>query len=132
MPELTADERGIRATPLPIGEDRGNPLSGTPRPGIRVGSTSEFSLFFRVRPGHDHDIREAVQALQDSPSYRPGDHAISGSPVQFGPAASIKLKPGEERGKANDNIGAGCPQIGGSHGSAWQQRADPASTDLKS
>jgi hypothetical protein len=53
-------------------------------------------------------------------------------PRAVGPAGSIKLKPGEERGKANDNIGAGCPQIGGSHGSTRQQPADPASTDLKS
>jgi hypothetical protein len=28
---------------------------------------SEFSLFFRVRPGHENDLREAVRALQDSP-----------------------------------------------------------------
>ena len=50
--------------------------AGTPRPGVRVGSTSEFSLFFRVRPGHEHDIREAVQALQNSPGYRPGDYDL--------------------------------------------------------
>ena len=68
-------------------------------------------MFFRVRLGHEHDICEAGQALQNSPGYRPRDHAIFGSPVQFGPARSIKLKPGEERGKANDNIGAGHPQI---------------------
>lgn len=48
--------------------------SGTPRPGVRVGSTSEFSLFFRVRPGHESDVREAVQALQNGAGYRPGDY----------------------------------------------------------
>jgi hypothetical protein len=48
--------------------------AGASRPGIRVGSTSEFSLFFRVRPGHEADLREAVQALQSSPGYRPGDY----------------------------------------------------------
>jgi hypothetical protein len=50
------------------------PSTGTHRPGVRVGSTSEFSLFFRVRPGHEDDLREAVQALQDGPGYRPGDY----------------------------------------------------------
>jgi hypothetical protein len=47
---------------------------GTSRPGVRAGSVSEFSLFFRVRPGHEHDLRQAVQALQNSPGYRPGDY----------------------------------------------------------
>ena len=50
--------------------------AGTPRPGVRVGSTSEFSLFFRVRRGHETDLREAVRALQDSPGYRPGDYDL--------------------------------------------------------
>ena len=52
------------------------PSTGTSRPGIRVGSASEFSLFFRVRPGHENDLREAVRALQDSPGYRPGDYDL--------------------------------------------------------
>ena len=52
----------------------GTPSAGTPRPGIRVGSASEFSLFFRVRPGHEHDLRAAIEALQASPGYRPGDY----------------------------------------------------------
>ena len=46
--------------------------TGAPRPGVSVGSTSEFSLFFQVKPGHEDDLREAVQALQRSPGYRPG------------------------------------------------------------
>ncbi len=50
--------------------------TGTSRPGVRVGSAGEFSLFFRVRPGHENDLREAVQALQDSPGYRPGDYDL--------------------------------------------------------
>jgi hypothetical protein len=50
------------------------PPAGKPRQGTRVGSTSEFSLFFRVRPGHENDIREAVRALQNSSGYRPGDY----------------------------------------------------------
>ena len=52
------------------------PSAGTPRPGVQVGSVSEFSLFFRVRPGHENDLREAVRALQDSPGYRPGDYDL--------------------------------------------------------
>jgi hypothetical protein len=52
------------------------PSTGTSRPGVRVGSTSEFSLFFRVRPGHEHDLRQAVEALQSSPGYRPGDYDL--------------------------------------------------------
>jgi len=46
------------------------------RPGIQVGPTSEFSLFFHVRPGHGPALREALQALQDSPGYRPGDYEL--------------------------------------------------------
>ncbi|HET9975126.1 MAG TPA: hypothetical protein VFQ68_43325 [Streptosporangiaceae bacterium] len=52
------------------------PETGTPRPGIRVGSVSEFSLFFRVRPGHEKELRDAVQALQNAPGYRPGDYEM--------------------------------------------------------
>jgi hypothetical protein len=52
------------------------PSTGTSRPGVRVGSTSEFSLFFHVSPGHEHDLRQAVQALQSSPGYRPGDYDL--------------------------------------------------------
>jgi hypothetical protein len=52
------------------------PATGSPRPGVSVGSTSEFSLFFHVRPGHEADLREALQALQRSPGYRPGDYDL--------------------------------------------------------
>lgn len=50
--------------------------SGTSRPGNRVGSVSEFSLFFRVRSGSGGDLRKAVEALQSSPGYRPGDYDL--------------------------------------------------------
>ena len=33
-------------------------------------------MFFHVRPGHENDLREAVQALQNSPGYRPGDYEL--------------------------------------------------------
>lgn len=44
------------------------------RPGVRVGPTTEFSLFFRVKEGHGPALREALSALQDHPGYRPGDY----------------------------------------------------------
>src|SRR5262252_4185388 len=49
---------------------------GMPRPGVSVGSTSEFSLFFRVKPGHGDALRGAVAALQRTPGYRPGDYHL--------------------------------------------------------
>src|ERR687891_1543308 len=53
------------------------PATGAPRPGVSVGSTSEFSLFFHVKPGHGDALREAVRTLQDHPGYRPGDYNIA-------------------------------------------------------
>jgi hypothetical protein len=41
-----------------------------------AGSTSEFSLFFRVKPGHGEVLREAVRALMNAPGYRPGDYDL--------------------------------------------------------
>ena len=52
------------------------PTPGASRPGVLVGSTSEFSLFFKVRPGHQEALRQAVEALQRSPGYRPGDYDL--------------------------------------------------------
>src|SRR3954470_20413847 len=52
------------------------PSTAAARPGITVGPTSEFSLFFHVRSGQEVEIREAVNALQGSPGYRPGDYAL--------------------------------------------------------
>ena len=49
---------------------------GTSRPGIRVGSVSEFSLFFRVKPGSESTLRKAVEALLSTPGYRPGDYEM--------------------------------------------------------
>ena len=50
--------------------------SNASRPGIMVGPTSEFSLFFHVRAGKEREIREAVSELQRSPGYRPGDYDV--------------------------------------------------------
>jgi hypothetical protein len=52
------------------------PASGAVRPGVRVGSTSEFSLFFHVRPGHAAALRQAIETLQRTPGYRPGDYDL--------------------------------------------------------
>jgi hypothetical protein len=47
--------------------------TATERPGIRVGSASEFTLFFHVIPGHGDAIRQAIRDLQQTPGYRTGD-----------------------------------------------------------
>jgi hypothetical protein len=52
------------------------PTTGAARPGVTVGSASEFSLFFRVKPGHGGACRDAVGALMSAPGYRPGDYDL--------------------------------------------------------
>src|SRR5918995_6910587 len=47
------------------------------RPGLQVGSTSEFSLFFRVKPGEAERLRAALGELQNTPGYRPGDYGMA-------------------------------------------------------
>jgi hypothetical protein len=47
------------------------------RPGLSVGPTSEFSLFFRVKPGEGQDVRAALSDLQETPGYRPGDYDLA-------------------------------------------------------
>ena len=49
----------------------------TSRPGLQVGPTSEFSLFFRVKPGEGENLRQALRDLQDTPGYRPGDYGMA-------------------------------------------------------
>ena len=53
------------------------PATGTSRPGVSVGPTSEFSLFFRVKPGEGQALRAALRDLQETPGYRPGDYGIT-------------------------------------------------------
>jgi hypothetical protein len=53
------------------------PEAGTPRPGLSSGPTSEFSLFFRVKQGEAESLRAALDALQNTPGYRPGDHGMA-------------------------------------------------------
>ncbi|WP_426560735.1 hypothetical protein ACPPVT_12625 [Angustibacter sp. McL0619] len=47
------------------------------RPGLSVGPTSEFSLFFRVKQGEGQTLRTALRDLQDTPGYRPGDYDMA-------------------------------------------------------
>ncbi|TQM44878.1 hypothetical protein [Pseudonocardia cypriaca] len=51
--------------------------TGAARPGVSVGPTSEFSLFFQVRPGQGEALREALRALQSHPGYRPGEYHMA-------------------------------------------------------
>jgi hypothetical protein len=53
-----------------------SPATDAQQHGITVGPTSEFSLFFHVRSGHEQDIHRAIDALQASPGYRPGDYDV--------------------------------------------------------
>ena len=53
----------------------------SPRPGVSVGTTSEFSLFFRIKPGHGDALREALRTLQNHPGYRPGDYHLAISTI---------------------------------------------------
>jgi hypothetical protein len=46
-------------------------------PGRRVGPTSEFSLFFDVKPGEGESLRNALRDLQETPGYRPGDYNVA-------------------------------------------------------
>src|SRR5436190_3702716 len=55
--------------------------SGTSGPGVTVGPTSEFSLFFRVKPGDGEVLRAALRDLQNTPGYRPGDYGMEISSI---------------------------------------------------
>src|SRR2546423_8783690 len=54
---------------------------GASGPGVTVGPTSEFSLFFRVKPGDGESLRAALGDLQDTPGYRPGDYGMAVSTI---------------------------------------------------
>ena len=53
------------------------PDVGATQPGLQVGPTSEFSLFFRVKAGQGPSLRAALLELQDTPGYRPGDYGMA-------------------------------------------------------
>src|SRR3954464_5018552 len=50
---------------------------GASRPGVKVGPTREFSLFFRVKPGDGGLLRAGLGDLQGTPGYRPGDYGMA-------------------------------------------------------
>jgi len=54
---------------------------GTSRPGLTVGPTNEFSLFFQVKPGESESLRSALEDLQLTPGYRPGDYGMAISTI---------------------------------------------------
>jgi hypothetical protein len=51
------------------------------QPGLRVGPTSEFSLFFHVKEGQGPSLRAALLELQNTPGYRPGDYNVAISTI---------------------------------------------------
>jgi len=53
------------------------PDVASPQPGLMVGPTSEFSLFFRVKDGQGPSLRAALLELQNTPGYRPGDYGMA-------------------------------------------------------
>ena len=55
--------------------------AATRQPGVMVGPTSEFSLFFRVKEGQAGALREALRVLQETPGYRPGEYGITISTI---------------------------------------------------
>jgi hypothetical protein len=50
---------------------------GSSQPGLSIGTTSEFSLFFHVKPGQGPSLRRALVDLQETPGYRPGDYDMA-------------------------------------------------------
>ena len=51
--------------------------TSTPGPGLSVGTTSEFSLFFHVKSGEGASLRSSLLQLQNTPGYRPGDYGMA-------------------------------------------------------
>ena len=52
-------------------------MVGAAQPGLSVGPTSEFSLFFRVKAGRRRPCGLRCSSLQDTPGYRPGDYGMA-------------------------------------------------------
>src|SRR3954453_12561794 len=53
------------------------PDLGVPEPGLSVDPTSEFSLFFQVKPGSGPSLRTALLDLQNTEGDRPGDYGMA-------------------------------------------------------
>jgi len=60
-----------------MSEDQSAVATEASRPGLSAGPTSEFSLFFHVKPGEGESIRAALRDLQETPGYRPGDYGMA-------------------------------------------------------
>jgi enoyl-CoA hydratase/carnithine racemase len=52
------------------------PTTELARPGRSVGTATDFTLYFRIKPGHAPALREALEQLQDTPGYLPGDYRM--------------------------------------------------------
>jgi hypothetical protein len=76
--QVMCGEAGLKGW---AGIQRRNQMSttanGVTQPGVSVGPTSEFSLFFRVKTGEGAALRAALRDLQDTPGYRPGDYDMA-------------------------------------------------------
>ena len=70
---------------------------GASGPGVTVGPTSEFSLFFRVKPGAGESLRAALRDLQDTPGYRPGEYGIAISTIPRRSTWRMRTIDGTER-----------------------------------
>lgn len=57
------------------------PSEQSSEPGISVGPTSEFSLFFRVKEGMGDSLRAALNDLMNTDGYRPGDYGMAVSTI---------------------------------------------------
>src|SRR4051812_5658760 len=82
---LRARRAAIRRKPIPDRRQERETMATTAReaspPGFTVGPTSEFSLFFRVKPGDGAVVRAALRDLQETPGYRPGDYGMAISSI---------------------------------------------------
>ena len=66
----------IRPCPYRQEEDLGNPFNWNVPAGRPGWLHERVQPVLPGQPGHEDDLREAVQALQNSPGYRPGDYDL--------------------------------------------------------
>jgi hypothetical protein len=82
-----------------------------------------------LRPGGMRRWSSALRpGLMSAPNAAPGQ---AGRLMQLGACRGRSSSCRAGKGEANEDIRAGCPQVGRSHGSGRPQRAGPASADLK-
>lgn len=79
---VASDPSGLGLDCAYLGRGTGvTTASGAAEPGVTVGPTSEFSLFFRVKPGDGEALRAALSDLQETPGYRAGDYGMAVSTI---------------------------------------------------